>query len=99
MMENRKRKIKEEDFENSIKPKIQRKESFQNNFEEDQKLSKEETSTSIFSQIPLPLWSQIFQFLQDSQETLSNLRLVCKDFRNLVSPYWIQLIPKKTSLW
>ena len=92
-MENRKRK--NQDFENSKKPKIQKQELIQNTFEENKKRSKEENSNSIFSQIPLPLWSQIFQIVQESQETLSTLRLVCKSFRNLISPYWIQVISKK----
>lgn len=46
--------------------------------------------------IPDPLWQQIFSYFNscefEFQTNLSNFRLVCKRFRELISPFWSQRI-------
>lgn len=48
----------------------------------------------IFLKIPVPIWSNIFQTLSEGLQhrTLANLRLTCKLFRKLISPFWKQKI-------
>jgi len=52
-----------------------------------------EEDDEIFSLIALPIWGSIFQFLTKEKKTLSDLRLVCKNFRNLIAPFWEQTLP------
>src|SRR5689334_1018915 len=48
---------------------------------------------STFFVIPIPLWNQIIEYLKNDKESLKNLRLICKLFRNMVSQFWKQVIP------
>jgi hypothetical protein len=39
------------------------------------------------------VWENIIFYLRNKPKVLKTLRLVCKDFRRLIVPYWKQVIP------
>src|SRR5579885_3548373 len=53
------------------------------------------SSEETFFQLPIPIYEQIISYFQEDKKTLKSLRLVCRLFRNLTTPFWKQVIPKQ----
>ena len=92
--ENGNMTINKEKKENELYKEKERGNKRRNSFEKNsnEKELKENNEHNYFI-LPNDMWREIFRIIIKNGESLDYIRLSCKLFRNLTSPYWKQAIP------
>jgi hypothetical protein len=91
--------ILSEELNKKSNRKLKRKLNNEENNEEKEKIKRIKTEEenkvikSYYFWLPNDIWRLIFKMMIEDGSDLGNIRLCCKSFRNLISPYWKQTVP------